>query len=424
MPQADRLALGLDFGTESVRALLVDLTGQERGAAVTAYPHGQIIDRLPATGEMLPAEFALQHPGDWLASAGRSVKAALKKAGASADQVIGIGVDFTSCTMLPALADGTPLCFTERFRGEKYAWPKLWKHHGAVAETERINRLAAERNEIWLPRYGGTIGLEWFFPKIYESLRNAPQAYEATEVWLEAGDWFVWQLVGGTASDLPRSTCQAGYKAMWNAAKGYPSREFFRALDRRMEKVVLEKMPGRMLSPGEAAGAVPHGPNGRVAIVPIDQDMPTLADAEAEERHVGQFLLGHEPQLHRPAADHHGRDVPPGAVIGHDDVRRAGRHFLLAARADFQADQKDHGTHVLDRDPVDARAATIEQRKNEERGAQDDQHEETEHPDDQGPDQSHGAIVRCAAALSPVRQSWPRHRPPTSGVRPVLPPRA
>jgi L-ribulokinase len=254
MPQADRLALGLDFGTESVRALLVDLTGQERGAAVTAYPHGQIVDRLSTTGEKLPAEFALQHPGDWLASAGRSVKAALKKAGATAAQVIGVGVDFTSCTMLPALADGTPLCLTERFRGEKYAWPKLWKHHGAVAETERINRLAAERDEPWLPRYGGTIGLEWFFPKIYETLRNAPQAYEATEVWLEAGDWFVWQLVGGSASDLPRSTCQAGYKAMWNATTGYPSREFFRALDRRMEKVVLEKMPGRLLSPGEAAG--------------------------------------------------------------------------------------------------------------------------------------------------------------------------
>ncbi len=258
MSLADRLAIGLDFGTESVRAVLVDLTGCERGAAVTPYPHGQIIAQLPTSGEKLPPDFALQHPGDWLSSAGRSVRSALRKAQASAEQVIGIGVDFTSCTMLPALADGTPLCLTERFAKEKYAWPKLWKHHGAIAETERINRLATERSEPWLPRYGGTIGLEWFFPKVFETLRNAPAAYQATEVWLEAGDWFVWQLVGGPADALPRSTCQAGYKAMWNSQSGYPSDEFFLALDRRMQYVVDEKMPGQCLSPGEAAGELTH----------------------------------------------------------------------------------------------------------------------------------------------------------------------
>lgn len=253
MAQAERLALGLDFGTESVRALLVDLQGKERGAAVTPYPHGQIVSQLPGTGEKLPPDFALQHPGDWLVSAGRSVRAALRKAGATADQVVGLGVDFTSCTMLPALADGTPLCLAEKFAAEKFAWPKLWKHHGAVAETEIINRLAAERKEAWLPRYGGTIGLEWFFPKIFETLRNAPSVYQATEVWLEAGDWFVWQLVGGPADQLPRSTCQAGYKATWNSQTGYPSREFCRALDRRLENVGV-KLSGRLLAPGEAAG--------------------------------------------------------------------------------------------------------------------------------------------------------------------------
>lgn len=254
MTRTERLALGLDFGTESVRAVLVDFAGCERGAAVTLFPHGQMISQLPSSGERLPPSFALQHPGDWLSSAGRSVRSALRKAGANGDQVIGIGVDFTSCTMLPALADGTPLCLTERFSREKYAWPKLWKHHGAVAETERLNRLAIERNEPWLARYGGAIGLEWFFPKVLETLRNAPAVYQATEVWLEAGDWLVWQLVGGPAESLPRSTCQAGYKAMWNSRSGYPSDNFFLALDRRMQHVVQEKMPGKCLSPGQAAG--------------------------------------------------------------------------------------------------------------------------------------------------------------------------
>ena len=250
------LSLGLDFGTESVRALLVDLRGRERGVAVAKYRHGQLTATLPGTGEKLPPDFALQHPQDWLDSAAKAVRAALRQAQAGAGDVVGIGVDFTSCTMLPALADGTPLCLTEKWRGEKFAWPKLWKHHGAKAQTDRINALARERREPWLARYGGSIGLEWFFPKMLETLERAPRVFAAAEVWLEAGDWFVWQLTGGPAATLPRSTCQAGYKAMWSRADGFPSREFFRALHPRLENVVAEKMPGRFLAPGECAGGL------------------------------------------------------------------------------------------------------------------------------------------------------------------------
>ncbi len=251
-----KIALGLDFGTESVRALLVDLDGNERGSAVSKYKHGQLTETLPGTGEKLPAEFALQHPADWIESTGMAVREALQKAKLTGREVIGIGVDFTSCTMLPTRADGTPLCLTEEFRAEKYAWPKLWKHHGAHTQTEKINQLARSRKEAWLDRYGGIIGLEWFFPKVLETLEAAPKVYDAAEVWLEAGDWFVWQLVGGGAKDLPRSTCQAGYKAMWNSADGYPSREFFAALNPKMADVVEKKMPGRLLAPGEAAGGL------------------------------------------------------------------------------------------------------------------------------------------------------------------------
>lgn len=251
---ADRLALGLDFGTESVRALLVDLQGNERGIAVAGYPHGQITQRLPGTNEPLPAEFALQHPGDWLTAAAKAVKGALKAAQADGGEVLGIGVDFTSCTMLPAAADGTPLCLLPQFTAEKYAWPKLWKHHAALSQTERFNAVARKRKEPWLARYGGVIGLEWFFPKVWETLERAPAVYKAADVWLEAGDWFVWQLVGGPAESLPRSTCQAGYKAMWNSHTGYPSRDFFSALSPKLADVAEKKMPGRLLSPGERAG--------------------------------------------------------------------------------------------------------------------------------------------------------------------------
>ncbi|MCH8045908.1 MAG: ribulokinase [Planctomycetes bacterium] len=254
MPSAAPLALGLDFGTESVRALLVDLKGAQRGSAVARFRHGQIIEKLPGSGERLPADFALQHPQDWIDAAARAVRAARRQAKLDARRIISIGVDFTSCTMLPTQSDGRPLCQTKHFAREKFAWPKLWKHHGAVRQTERMNAAARRRKEKWLDRYGGIIGLEWLFPKILETLEEAPSVYAAADVWLEAGDWFVWQLVGGGAKSLPRSTCQAGYKALWNANDGYPSPAFFKALDDRMTHVVRDKMPGRLLAPGETAG--------------------------------------------------------------------------------------------------------------------------------------------------------------------------
>jgi L-ribulokinase len=254
MSVTDKISLGLDFGTESVRALLVDLQGREKSSAVVAYQHGQITETLPGTGEKLPPNFAFQHPSDWIDSAAAAVREAIKSAGLCGDEIIGIGVDFTSCTMLPTNIDGTPLCLLAEFAAEKFSWPKLWKHHGAEKQTERINQLARQRNEPWLDRYGGIIGLEWFFPKVLETLEEAPAVYDAADVWLEAGDWFVWQLVGCDAADLPRSTCQAGYKAMWNSTDGYPSPEFFAALNPNLANVAAEKMPGRMLAPGESAG--------------------------------------------------------------------------------------------------------------------------------------------------------------------------
>jgi L-ribulokinase len=254
MDRSSRYALGLDFGTESVRALIVDLDGRECASAVVRYKHGQILDQLPTSQAKLPADYALQHPQDWIDSAAAAVKKALKQAGNIKDQVIGIGVDFTSCTMLPTLQDGAPLCEQKEFAKQPLAWPKLWKHHGAKSQTDRINQVSRRRKESFLNRYGGIIGLEWFFPKILETLEEAPAVYDATDVWLEAGDWYIWQLVGGDAAELPRSTCQAGYKAMWSKADGYPSSSFFRALNPKMAKVVTDKMPGRLVAPGEMAG--------------------------------------------------------------------------------------------------------------------------------------------------------------------------
>ena len=257
-----RFSIGLDFGTESVRALVVDVrTGRIAAQALNAYAHGVIDDALPTTGTRLPPDYALQHPDDWGHSAWAAVQAAIREARATPDDVVGVGVDFTSCTMLPARADGTPLCVLDAFKGVPLAWPKLWKHHGAKDATDRINAVARERNEPWLGRYGGVIGLEWFFPKVLETLAEAPAVYDAADVWIEAGDWFVWQLIDGpyplcTAVNIVRSTCQAGYKAMWNSRDGYPSPHYFAAVHPKMADVVTRRMPGRLVAPGNRAGGL------------------------------------------------------------------------------------------------------------------------------------------------------------------------
>lgn len=276
-----KISLGLDFGTESVRALLVDLEGHELATNSVSYRHGQIIETLPGSAKRLPPQFALQHPGDWMESAAKATRSALLSAKLNAKDVIGIGVDFTSCTMLPTSADGTPLCLREGFALEPHAWPKLWKHHGAQSQTERINAVARKRREPFLSRYGGTIGLEWFFPKMLEVLENAPKVYTAAEVWLEAGDWFVWQLVGGPAADLPRSTCQAGYKGLWNAESGYPSSSFLRAVHPKFGDVVKSKMPGRLTAPGESAGVLCDGAARRLGLAVGTPVSAAIIDAHA-----------------------------------------------------------------------------------------------------------------------------------------------
>jgi L-ribulokinase len=283
-----RYTVGFDFGTESVRVLVVDVRdGRIAGQATAPYEHGVLDDTLPSTGAKLPPDYALQHPEDWLRSAAEACRAALRQSGAAAADVVGVGVDFTSCTMLPCRADGTPLCLLDRFKNVPLAWPKLWKHHGAKAETDRINQVARERGEPWLARYGGTIGLEWFFPKVLETLGGAPDVYEATEVWLEAGDWLVWQLVGGpfphcSPGTLVRSTCQAGYKAMWNAEAGYPSAGYFAAVHPKLADVVATRMPGTLVAPGRSAGGLT-----KEAAALLDLAVGTPVSAAVIDAHAG-----------------------------------------------------------------------------------------------------------------------------------------
>ncbi|MEM9644686.1 MAG: ribulokinase [Planctomycetota bacterium] len=281
------ISLGLDFGTESVRAILVDNQGRQLGLATSEFAHGQVTQSLPGSDAKLPARYALQSPGDWLDSASMATHSAIKEAGIAPDHVVGIGVDFTSCTMLPTTEDGTPLCELVAYQSVPLAWPKLWKHHGAITQADKMNTIAKSRNEAFLNRYGGTIGLEWLFPKILETIEHAPDVASAARVWLEAGDWFVWQLVGGDSSTLTRSTCQAGYKAMWSATDGYPSLEYFMAVDPRLAEVVTERLPGVMRSPGESAGGLCESMAKRLGLKPGTPVSAAIIDAHAAVPGVG-----------------------------------------------------------------------------------------------------------------------------------------
>ncbi|MCK4901133.1 MAG: ribulokinase, partial [Anaerolineales bacterium] len=160
-----KYAIGVDYGTESGRAVLVDVTdGREVATAVHPYPDG-VIDRvLPGTQIELPPDFALQNPADYIAVLEVTIPAVLKQAGVQAEDVIGLGTDFTACTMLPVDSQGKSLCMKPEWKDNPYAWVKLWKHHAAQPEANQLNSIAEQRGEAWLQRYGGKISSEWMIP--------------------------------------------------------------------------------------------------------------------------------------------------------------------------------------------------------------------------------------------------------------------
>src|SRR5918997_403960 len=169
----DDCVIGVDFGTLSGRAVVVRAAdGEELGSAVHEYAHGVIDDVLPATGAELPPSWALQDPEDYLDVLREAVPAALRAAGVAPERVVGIATDFTASTPLPVLADGTPLCRVEGLEDRPHAYPKLWKHHAAQRQADRINAVAEERGEAWLPRYGGRISSEWEFAKALQVLEE------------------------------------------------------------------------------------------------------------------------------------------------------------------------------------------------------------------------------------------------------------
>ncbi len=249
----DKYTIGIDYGTESGRAVLVNVrTGEELATAVHPYRDGVIDTHLPGSDKPLPSDFALQNPQDYLEVLRETVPAVLRESGVAPENVIGLGTDFTACTMLPVDKAGMPLCMHPEWRHNPYAWVKIWKHHAAQPEANQLNKTARQRGETWLNLYGGKISSEWLFPKIWETLNKAPEVYAAADRYLEAADWIVLQLTGVEK----RNACTAGYKALWNKRSGYPSDDFFAALDPRLRNVVDSKLSRDIYPLGTRAGSL------------------------------------------------------------------------------------------------------------------------------------------------------------------------
>ena len=247
-----KFTLGVDFGTLSARALVVEVgTGRELAAATMDYPHAVMSRELP-DGTPLKPDWALQDPQDYLDCLRAIIPEALRQSAVSADDVIGVGIDFTANTMLPVDANGVPLCFQPAYASIPHAWAMLWKHHAAQDRARRIQEIAKARGERFLKRYGGKVSSEWMFPKLWQILDEAPEVYAAADRFIEAGDWIVLQLTGNEM----RSASMAGYKAFWHKADGYPSDDFFAAIDPRLAHVVDEKLSRKLYPAGTRAGVV------------------------------------------------------------------------------------------------------------------------------------------------------------------------
>ena len=248
----DRFVIGVDYGTLSGRALVVRVSdGAEIASATHEYRHAVMDSVLAASGQRLPPEWALQVPEDYREVLKTAVPEAVRMSGIDPSQVIGIGTDFTASTPLPVLADGTPLNEVDGYEDRPHAYVKLWKHHAAGGQADRINDLAAERGEEWLSRYGGFISSEWEYAKGLQLLEEDPELYERMDHFVEAADWIVWQLTG----EYVKNACTNGYKAIYQDG-AYPSDEFLAALNPEFAGFARDKIAHEIGQLGASAGTL------------------------------------------------------------------------------------------------------------------------------------------------------------------------
>ena len=279
-----KYTIGIDFGSLSGRTVLTDVSnGREIAAATLDYPHAVMDTRLAKSGATLPADFALQDPADYLLVLTTTIPQVLTEGGVSPADVVGIALDFTTCTLLPVDAQGTPVCFDPAFEKEPLAYTLLWKHHAAQKYADRMNAVARERGEKFLDQVGGIISSEWMFPKIYQVLEEAPAVYEKAAYFIDAADWITWMLCG----EQHRSYQFAAYKSLYTKGVGYPTEAYFAAVDPRLTHVVRDKLTEPDCILGDKVGELTAEMAAKIGLLP-----GIAVGAPAPDAHIAALALG------------------------------------------------------------------------------------------------------------------------------------
>jgi L-ribulokinase len=246
-----KYSIGVDYGTQSGRAVVVDLsTGEILAQSVKEYTHGVMDEYLPDGTTKLGPDWALEHPADFLEVLEETIPDVLEQSGVSPSDIIGLGIDFTACTLISVDESGTPLCFLDKYKDRPHAYIKLWKHHAAQGQANRLNAVAEESGEVFLKRYGGKISSEWMLPKIMQTLEEDKEIFDAADRFMETADWVILQLTGNER----RNSCTAGYKATWHKKDGYPSSAFLKTLAPELENLVEDKLAKDIYPLGTKAG--------------------------------------------------------------------------------------------------------------------------------------------------------------------------
>lgn len=246
-----KYTIGIDFGSLSARAVLMDVEdGSAAGSCVYVYPHAVLSSQLP-DGTPLPPDWALQLPEDYTNALKTLIPQLLKDCNVSGEQVLGLGLDVTSTTMLPVDDEGRPLCEQEAFVSDPHAYIKMWKHHAAQYQAERIEALARAEGQGWLSQFGGYISGEHFLPKAAQIADEAPELYTRCSKLAEVGDWLVWQLTGQQS----RGYCAAAFKTYYNSTTGDVEPGFLEKVHPLL-KTLPDKLPTPVVMPGDSASGL------------------------------------------------------------------------------------------------------------------------------------------------------------------------
>ena len=274
-------SIGIDFGTGSGRAFLINTeNGEIEEQYIRNYTHGTIEGELG--GEQLPQNFALQNANDYMEIIETGIPTIIEKANISVSEIVGIGIDFTSSTVIFVDEQMEPIHNRAGFQDNPHAYVKLWKHHGAQDEADLLFKTALEGKNRWLGYYGFNVSSEWMIPKIMEVNNKAPEVMAVTANIMEAGDWIVNRLTGQNV----RSNCGLGFKSFWEAETGFHY-DLFDKVDSDLSDIVRTKVDAPVVSIGDSVGTLCKEMAEKLGLSPDTQVSPFIIDAHASLLGIG-----------------------------------------------------------------------------------------------------------------------------------------